>query len=208
MGMRKLRNKLLGIYTFCLTLSFVCITISSKFSFLYAFHDVSDVQCFITVARCMLRGNVLYRDVYEHKGPLHYFLYYAGMGITSGSTIGIYVIETILFSVFLFAVYKTIELFCKYSILNYAITTLIGVWATVRSAFCGGGQCEELTLPFIALALYFTLREYAGDLFSPFRDKETNDNNHNGPKVWHGAAAIGLCFAVGLAIVILLFIYL
>ncbi len=199
MGVRKTCNKIPIIYAFCLALSFVCITINSKFSFLYTYHDVGDVQCFITVARCMLRGDVLYRDVYENKGPLHYFLYYIGIGTTGGSTIGVYVIEIILFSVFLFAVYRTIELFCKYSGLNYVLTTVIGVCATVRQAFGAGGECEELTLPFVAIALYFALKENTGEIFAQFRKKaevvKRVTAEKNSKKVIE-SAVIGLSFSI------------
>ena len=96
MDNKAVKTKIPILGAFCLILAFFCITINSKFSFLYTYHDVGDVHCFITVARCMLRGDVLYRDVYEHKGPLHYFLYYAGIGAAGGSTIGVYVIEIII----------------------------------------------------------------------------------------------------------------
>ncbi len=199
MDNKAVKTKIPILGAFCLILAFFCITINSKFSFLYTFHDVGDVHCFITVARCMLRGDVLYRDVYEHKGPFHYFLYYAGIGATGGSTIGVYVIEIILFAVFLFAVYKTIELFSKHSILNYAITTTIGVWATVRGAFCAGGECEELMLPFVAITIYYALKESAGEFFAPFWERTEASQQtpaEKSTKAITESAIIGLCFAI------------
>ncbi len=142
---------------FSILISSICITINSKLSFLYAFHDVDDVHCFITTARCMLRGDVLYRDVYEHKGPMHYFLYCLGISIGKGTLFGVYLIELILFAIFILIVIKTIRLFMKPGIMNYILASAVAIWATVTKDFTAGGQCEELTLPFIALSIYIAL---------------------------------------------------
>ena len=189
------KRKQLYIWLFVIILSLICITINSELSFLYAFHEVEDVQCFITVARCMLRGDVLYKDIYEHKGPMHFFLYYLGLKSSGGSTIGVYVIEILLFALFLLMVYKSVHIFCRYDLLNYILTAAIGVWASCRRAFCAGGECEELTLPFVTIALYLVLKENAGEL----QDHKTEDAEKKSCKcteIWCNAAIIGLCFSI------------
>ncbi len=184
-------KRALGLTAFILILSFICITISSKFSFLYAFHEVDDVHCFITTARCMLRGDVLYRDVYEHKGPMHYFFYCLGIALTKGSFTGIWILEVFLFALFLLFVYKTIILFIKSPVLSVVITTSIGIWATVSESFCGGGECEELTLPFISAAVYYALQLYNGN------DNDEAGERHNGDAlIILYSGIIGFCFSV------------
>ena len=65
-------GKLFGL---CLLAAFVAITLMSECSFLYPINDWNDAQCFFTVGRTISSGKVLYRDIYEQKGPLLYFLH-------------------------------------------------------------------------------------------------------------------------------------
>ena len=69
------RRKSAFVLAFTLLLSFIFITICSKASFLYPMQDWVDVNCFFTVGRSMLEGKVVYRDIFEQKGPLLYFIY-------------------------------------------------------------------------------------------------------------------------------------
>ena len=62
--MSKKDNKLFLIF-FCIILATILIAVNSMNSFLYKFNQSTDVHCFVTTARCMLRGDVLYKDVYE-----------------------------------------------------------------------------------------------------------------------------------------------
>ena len=50
----------------------VTITVFSKSSPLYPLNDWVDANCFLTTGKALLSGQVLYRDVYEQKGPLLY----------------------------------------------------------------------------------------------------------------------------------------
>ena len=59
---------------FAFLLSFLFITICSKNSFLYPMNDWGDVNCFFIVGRSLLDGKVLYRDIYDQKGPILYFI--------------------------------------------------------------------------------------------------------------------------------------
>lgn len=155
-----IRKGLLYKSFFCAIVSFICITLNSKFSFLYKFHDVDDVYCFITTARCMLRGDVLYKDIYEHKGPYHYFLYCFGLIFSDKTLTGVYLIELVLFACFAYIVLKTMQLFCQKGFLSYIVTALIAVSATVTRAFAAGGECEELSLVFVAFAFYAAIKRH------------------------------------------------
>ena len=58
-----------------MALSAVVLALCSKSSPLYAFNDWMDANIFFTMGKSMFRGKVLYRDVFDHKGPVLYFLY-------------------------------------------------------------------------------------------------------------------------------------
>ena len=70
---------------FAFLLSFLFITICSKNSFLYPMNDWGDVNCFFIVGRSLLDGKVLYRDIYDQKGPILYFIYALLSSISSTS---------------------------------------------------------------------------------------------------------------------------
>ena len=59
------RREKIYVILFSIILAFICISINSTHSMLYKFMEGQDVHCFITTARCMLRGDVLYKDIYE-----------------------------------------------------------------------------------------------------------------------------------------------
>ena len=156
---RLLKHKVLLTLLICSLITFVCITINSKNSFLYKLQDCDDAQCFMTIARCMLRGDVLYKDVYEHKGIVLYFLYMIGHLIDSHSFIGVYLIELVSFFVFIFFSVKTLRLFCKSDMAIFCFAGLIAIEATIGYEFRAGGQCEEFVLPLIAISLYLAFSQ-------------------------------------------------
>ena len=76
---------------FAFLLSFLFITICSKNSFLYPMNDWGDVNCFFIVGRSLLDGKVLYRDIYDQKGPILYFIYALLSSISSTSFFAVYI---------------------------------------------------------------------------------------------------------------------
>ena len=170
------------LFVFCAFLGAICIAINSMNSFLYEFTENNDVHCFVTTARCMLRGDVLYRDIYEHKGPILYFLYMIGLLIDSDSFIGIAFIETIFYSVYILFMYKICELYVDKRFLCYVITA-IAAWISCNDiSFDGGGQCEELALPFLCITMYIVLRYFKNEYPKKIKAVDT--------------FLIGLCFSI------------
>lgn len=176
------KKEKLFLILFCAFLGFVCISINSMNSFLYKFTDNNDVHCFVTTARCMLRGDVLYRDVYEHKGPILYFLYILGLQIDSRSFTGIALVEVILFSIYIYFMYKITELFVEKKVFRYILITCASWISCSDKVFDGGGQCEELTLPFLCITMYLVLKYFKQEY--PKRIKALN------------VITIGACFSI------------
>ena len=69
----------------------------------YPINEWSDPNCFLTVGRAMLDGKVMYRDIYEQKGPYVYFLHALAALISDTSFIGVWLMEvvTLFFSMWL-----------------------------------------------------------------------------------------------------------
>ena len=97
-------------------LSAVLLALCSKSSPLYAFNDWMDANIFFTMGRSMLGGRVLYRDVFDHKGPVLYLLYGLA-GLVGGTDFrGVLVLEIIAMTSFLCTGLRTAELLANIQI--------------------------------------------------------------------------------------------
>lgn len=134
------------------------ITIVSTCSPLYPFNPWDDTNCFFTVGRGITHGMVPYRDLYEQKGPLLYFMYALAALISNRSFIGAWIIECIAASLFAIFSWKTVKLFVEPE--GFAITLIplfLALTYTTR-LFNFGGNAEELCFPMLTIALYFGLK--------------------------------------------------
>jgi len=83
------------IILYCFLVSFIILLFTSKCSFLYPFNDWVDANAFFTVGKSMMNGIVPYRDLFEQKGLLLYFIYGVGYLISNTTFIGIFILEII-----------------------------------------------------------------------------------------------------------------
>lgn len=138
---------------YCLIISFLFLAICSKSSFLYPFNDWADANCFFTMGKGMFNGKVLYADLFDQKGPL-IFLYYGIASLISYKTfIGVFIIEVISFSIFLYYAHKLMTLYIKKEISYLALPIICFIILTLP-AFTHGGSAEEFILPMIMYSLY------------------------------------------------------
>lgn len=138
-----------------LVLSLITITICSKSSPLYPFNNWVDPNCFFTVGKAVLNGKVMYRDIYEQKGPLLYFIHTLAYLISNTTFLGVYILEIISCFGFLLISYKICLLFTDNIIYLFPVYCLC-IYAS--RAFEQGDSAEELCLPLIALIFYFGIK--------------------------------------------------
>lgn len=138
--------------------SFLFITICSKNSFLYPMNDWGDVNCFFTVGRSLLDGKVLYRDIYEQKGPLLYFIYAVLSFISKTSFVPIYLFEVITFAIFLYYASKCITLYINNDNLNVLGIVILAFITVISKPFANGGSVEELMLFMQMYSIYVFLK--------------------------------------------------
>lgn len=150
-------NRQTKAYLFCLFTAAALITLFSRSSFLYPFNNWADTNVYMTMGREMLRGAVPYRDLFDHKGLLWYFLYMAANLISRKTFLGLYLIELFSFSIFLFYSWKLLDLFCS-SLYAAAILPVLGCLIAVSDTFGMGGSAEEMHLPLAAAGLYYLIR--------------------------------------------------
>jgi hypothetical protein len=138
----------------------------TKSSPFYPINDWLDANCFLTVGKAMFQGQVLYRDIYEQKGPLVYFLYGLAAQVFPRSWLGVYLLEVLSGAVFLFFSGRTLLLLARpeeiprtvYGRSLAAVPLLAALTFTSHAFYQGGGSVEEYALPVFALALYHLVR--------------------------------------------------
>lgn len=152
-----MRKKNFKIWGLCLGIAFLFLMIGTKSSFLYAFNDWMDANCFFTIGKGMLSGKVLYLDLFDQKGPLLFFYHAIASLISYRSFLGVFCIEVISFSFFLYYFYQTCHLFLKKSISICALPFISFILLTLP-AFSHGDSAEEFCLPFLMYSIYSLTR--------------------------------------------------
>lgn len=139
---------------------------------LFAFEG-GDSAIFQEIGLATTRGKVLYRDIFDNKGPLLYWI--NGLGMLMGGTSGILTLQIVFQTAALHYLFKIAKLFAD---------GLKAAAVLILSLFCytvfilEGNQCEEWMLPFISMAIYVCLKFFATKQQLPARD----------------ALLLGLCF--------------
>lgn len=149
-------KKLKSIETF-LALVFMLFSIllvvfslkSNPFSQYLHGHDSS---MFLYFGKGMSRGLIPYTDMFDHKGPVLFFIQYLATFLGDNLNLGIWIIEVIWFSITCIVVFKTCTLFIKDQLLS-SVAIMLNVGLIIR-CFEGGNLSEQYALLFIAIAFY------------------------------------------------------
>lgn len=147
-----------------------------------------DSAIFMMMGKSMTAGKVLYVDIFDHKGPVLFFI--EALGYLLGGKIAIFIIECILGIVTITSLYYTCKLiYSKKNSFNlFSVSAvLLSGFAVFFYTFTGGNLSEEYSLPFITVSLYF-MTKYA-----------LNTENSSEHPVWYA-------FLYGIAIAAVFFI--
>ena len=106
-----MRKREFKVLVFCLLIAAACLLICSKSSPLYPINDWADANAYFSAGKGMLGGSVIYRDLYEHKGPIVYGLHALCALINSTSFLGVFFLEILAVGLFLLSVYKLLTLY-------------------------------------------------------------------------------------------------
>lgn len=149
------RDGIFLLYGMAIAAAFLLIC--SKSSPLYPLNDWTDTNIFFSCGKGMLKGLVIYRDLYDHKGPLLYALYALCALIDQAGFLGVFLLETLAVGLFLWSLYKLLSLYgVKGS--AWVLLPVIGALILSSQSFQQGGSAEELCLPILAWSLYAVLR--------------------------------------------------
>ena len=148
-----LKNEKFLIIIFCLIVSFLILMITSRSSFMYPFNNWGDANAFFTMGKSLFNGKIIFKDIFEQKGPILYLIYGIGYLISNKTFFGIFILEVLSSTIFSYYIYKIITLFVdrKYAFILIPLFLSL-LYSNV--AFSYGGSCEEFCFPFIAYTIY------------------------------------------------------
>lgn len=141
-------------------ISALILSICSTTSPFYAFHAWDDSNCFFTVGKSVLHGKTIYKDIYEQKGPLLYFIHTAAYLISRDSFFGIWIFQIITATTFLIFSYKSILLFASYEVkenLKFYLPIILAIIFSSNS-FVIGDSAEEFSMGLLIYPLYVSLK--------------------------------------------------
>lgn len=150
------RNMNKKMILYCFLISTIFLIICTKSSPLYKTNDWYDANAFFTTGKAMMIGRVPYLNLFEQKGPLLYLIYGIASLISSNSFIGVFIIEILFNTVFLYYANKIIKLYLPEKFSCLLLPIIAAIIFSSRS-FTHGGSCEELIFPFIIVSLYYLI---------------------------------------------------
>lgn len=178
------------VYAICLILSAVFFLLFGFNSPIYTFNSDSDYHWFLTMGNSLKNGKIPYRDLFEQKGPIVYFVY-AFCCLFPNPGIAVFFLEIFCMSLFFFFAYRICHKYLNnfYSLLALPILafTIFTCWCRMRS----GAAVEEFMLPIYA---YFLL------CWLEFLQEKR-------AWTWIRSLCLGLCFGVMLWVKYTLFYF-
>lgn len=139
---------LLFVTAFLFVLFFSCTT--SPFYEHYPFWFHGDSGIFQEMGVCILQGGTPYVDLFDHKGPILWFL--QALGIWISPNWGLMALQSFFLFATLILWYKTIRLYIEK---KWVIILILGLGIFFLMCFyMRGNLCEEWSLPFISWPIY------------------------------------------------------
>lgn len=125
-----------------------------------------DVAVWTNISKAIGQGKIIYRDVFDHKGPILYLFYSIGY-LTAGQP-GLFILDLVCNIISIYMIYLIAKLIVKdkWKILIVILTCLFFMIRIANENPC----TESIALPFTLIALYYIIK-YLMDGNS-FRNKE------------------------------------
>jgi len=142
----RVNHKAIRPFAWALLVAAVILFFCSKSSPAYPVNDWSDANIYFTIGKGMTQGQVVYRDLYDHKGPLLYALHALCAWVSFADFTGVYLMEVLLAAAFL-------ELARRFLALHgaknaaYAALPVLAVLIYSSFSFAQGDSAEEMALP-------------------------------------------------------------
>lgn len=154
----KNKENSISIKIYCIVVSVLSMMLASANSFIFARNTFVDPNAFMMIGRRMLKGAVIYKDVYEHKGPYLCFLSELMCFISSDSYIGMFLVEVVLYSIFLFYSYKILNMYFENN--GIMFIPVIAFMCLVCTIYTEELSVEQICIPMLSISLYMLLKYF------------------------------------------------
>lgn len=151
-----LTKEKLIIFLWCILAAFCVLSICSRSSFLYPCNNWDDANSYFSMGKGMMNGLVIYRDLYDQKGPYLYLLYGIAYLLSNTDFLGVFFLEIISAAFFLYSGFKTICLFADKRAAWFLVPILAAA-SFISKSFYWGGAAEEFCLPMFGWSIYYLL---------------------------------------------------
>jgi hypothetical protein len=160
------RKKLITLITYFYfgLISFFFLALTSLSTSPFTKHNLHDSSIFQIIGSAIKNGFIPYKDIFDHKGPLLFFIQYLGK-LISDERVGIWLIQALFLFFTLIFIYKIAKLFLedKIALLTPLIYLIIN-----RVYFGNGNLSEEYCMLFVFIATYYWLK------ILPDKQQQTN----------------------------------
>lgn len=135
----------------------------------YKINYWGDAQMYFTFGKSINNGMVLYKDIFDHKGPYIYFIHSIAAFISPTSFIGVFFLEIIAAIVFTVFVWKTVKLF--YTPKHSLILIPLQVFVSYNTySFWYGDSAEEMCIPLLAIVVYIAVKSELNSRLPSFKE--------------------------------------
>ncbi len=134
----------------------------TRSSFLFPMNNWDDANSYFTMGKSMMHGILIYRDIFDQKGPWLYFLYGLCSLVSRTTFAGVFLMEIAFGALDLLAAYRIFRLKLGRAASLALMAPSLAVMCATRS-FYWGGSAEELCLPAILWTLYLVMRQLLGE---------------------------------------------
>ncbi|NDW17657.1 hypothetical protein D0T53_01845 [Dysgonomonas sp. 216] len=146
-----------SVYICLFIYSFILLFFCTESSPLYYINQWADVNIYFNIGKTMLNGQVLYQDIFDHKGPLIFFIYSIGYTISNNSFLGIFILSSLFLFIGLCYVYLTARLFLN-NFLSVIVSFIFSLFILTNSY--SGGSAEEFIVMLLAVSLYYFIKYF------------------------------------------------
>ena len=126
-----------------------------------------DVAVWTNIAKLMKEGRIIYRDIFDHKGPILLILYFFSYSI--GKINGIWFMDFLCSIVNVIVIYLIAR---KFNLSRIKSIIIVAISVIFLSLLCLENPCtESIALPFILISFYYFIRFIKNS--NSFRRKES-----------------------------------
>ncbi len=127
---------------------------------LYPYYFGGDSAQFLLMGKAWLSGKIPYKDLFDHKGPIIYFIDMLGFAITGNKT-GVSIIQVVFMGITLTAFFEISQLAKKSNL--YGVIAVTVALIVMNYNYGDGNSSSEYCQPFLSWSVYGLLKYFQSD---------------------------------------------